>query len=127
MKTEREQLELAAQAAGYIIDEHTEDGAWVHIKGAELNGDGEPPIFLWRPRVDDGDALRLAVKLGMAINHDDAAAVRVGWFANQQCPITMDCTGPWFWKEWLRDSGDDPNAATRLAIVRAAAAIGEAL
>lgn len=102
---DRELLEAAAKAAGLTIT---------------------PMMFelgKWNPLEDDGDALRLAVKLGLAILHDDGSAVRVGWFANQQCPITMDCAGPWFWKEWLRDNGDDPNAATRRAIVRAAAAI----
>lgn len=127
MKTDRELLELVAKAVGYVVDEHITNGAWVYVNGSALNGDGEPMIFPWRPRVDDGDALRLAVKLGMAIIHDDATAVCAGWLANQQCPITMNSSGPWFWKEWLRDSGDDPNAATRRAIVRAAAAIGEAL
>lgn len=119
MRTDRELLELAAKAAG--------NGAqWdCPERGMIVLAPSGADVITWNPLTDDGDALRLAVKLGIAIIHDDAAAVRVGWFANQQCPITMDSSGPWFWKEWLRDSGDDPNAATRLAIVRAAAAIGE--
>ena len=113
---DRELLEAAAKAAGLKFN--------FDISGPYLEAsDKDGALFKeWNPLTDDGDALRLAVKLGLAILHDDASAVRVGWFANQQCPITMDGAGPWFWKEWLRDNGDDPYAATRRAIVRAAAA-----
>jgi hypothetical protein len=59
--TDRELLELAAKAAGYTLgpewDCH-ELGIWVNGKG---NGDG----FLFDPLTDDGDALRLAVILGL--------------------------------------------------------------
>ena len=120
---DRELLEAAAKAAG-IEGKFMEWGPPDHLPGCGfVSKIGNWP---WNPLTDDGDALRLAVKLGLAIIHDDASAVRVGWFANQQCPITMDGAGPWFWKEWLRDNGDDPNAATRRAIVRAAAAMGAA-
>ena len=116
--SDRELLEAAAKAAGLALE-------WPqHVGGADYLSPRETADWqLWNPLKNDGDALRLAVKLGLAILHDDGSAVRVGWFANQQCPITMDGAGPWFWKEWLRDNGDDPNAATRRAIVRAAAAI----
>jgi hypothetical protein len=61
--TDRELLEPAAKAAGYVIESFTEDGVWVYEAGSSKNVDGEYPIFLWRPRHDDGDALRLAHKL----------------------------------------------------------------
>lgn len=62
----------------------------------------------WSPLADDGDALRLAVTLRMNINIYVAGA-------EADCDtLASTC------KE-----GGDPFAATRRAIVRAAAAIGE--
>jgi hypothetical protein len=63
----------------------------------------------WNPRADDGDALRLAVR----------CAQRFGFYR--------------FMRAWLiamaTEQGDpsDPYAAVRLAIVRAAAEIGQAM
>ena len=54
--TDRELLELAAKAAGIKTSLHKEtDSLWI---------DG-PRV--WNPLTDDGDALRLAVKLGFLI------------------------------------------------------------
>ena len=96
--TDRELLELAAKAAGIEIN-------W--FKWERLTGQ-------WNPLVDDGDALRLAVKLGLQIVHysvtskgpDRVSAGRNG------SPIPY---------------GKDPYAATRRAITRAAAEIGKAM
>jgi hypothetical protein len=66
MSTDRELLELAAKAAGIAL--HWKAGA---CKGGSftapfvLQGDELVP---WRPLTDDGDALRLAVKLGLEIS-----------------------------------------------------------
>jgi hypothetical protein len=80
---DKELLELAAKAAGHSYQE------WVP---GHYNPKGD-----WNPLTDDGDALRLAVKLelieGLAIDFRQGE---------------MD--------------GPDPYAATRRAIVRAAAA-----
>lgn len=63
---------------------------------------------LWRPLTDDGDALRLAVKLRLDIDHhEDSVNVWQDYFGTGFIP-----------------NGDDPAAATRRAIVLAAAAIG---
>jgi hypothetical protein len=90
--TDRELLELAAKAYG--ID---------HWYGKEGTID-------WNPLEDDGDALRLAVKLGLEFQYycrwgDDVEVV--------------DCSGE------LEALGSDPYRATRRAIVRAAAKLGE--
>ena len=65
----------------------------------------------WRPRDDDGDALKLAVKLDIVFRCINGVV-----FA---------------WKDGICDTqepySDDPCAATRLAIVRAAAEIGKAM
>lgn len=68
----------------------------------------------WNPLTDDGDALRLAVKLGMTI-----APFPVGARVRFQNHILDTCE--------VEVSGDDPCAATRHAIVRAAAEIGKAM
>jgi len=103
MKTDKELLELAAKAHGFIDDQADESDA----HGLHRNGQGIYYVihkhgwYNWRPLTDDGDALRLAVKLGI----DVAKAVVLYW----------------------DKTSTDPYAATRRAIVRAAAAMGEAM
>jgi hypothetical protein len=95
---DRELLELAAKAADLCVLRiygHT-DGKLYDAKGKE-----------WNPLADDGDALRLAVKLGMM---DDPKRVHV--------------TIMWNLSE-LKD--DDPYAQVRRAIVRTAAEMGKAM
>jgi hypothetical protein len=98
--TDRELLELAAKAAGVV-------GFWVDA-GSNVGSDSEPVI--WNPLTDDGDALRLAVKLRLVLFLE---IPRIG--------IGPRMDGP----EVYLDEGEDEYAATRRAIVRAAAAIGE--
>jgi hypothetical protein len=98
--TDRELLELAAKAAGLtILSWPQEDYAVVQ------NGDQQCG---WSPLAFDSDALRLAVKLKMTMDVTDkasgAGAIGLKW-----------CSEP---------CKDDPYAATRRAIVRAAAEIG---
>ena len=121
MQTDRELLELAAKAAG-IAGWQSKYGYWnmKDIDGEDvvccagwpnfdpLTGEKLWPMFAdavdelnWNPLTDDGDALRLAVKLNI-----DAG--------NPGMRLSID------WRK-----GDDPYAATRRAIVRAAAEIGE--
>ena len=95
--TDRELLELAAKAAGYWNIEFD-------CYQGPLNFD---------PLTDDGDALRLAVKLKLAlyINH----AVRVDYHIPNAFP-TIPLYEP---------LEPDVYASTRQAIVRAAAEIGK--
>lgn len=112
MRNDRELLELAAKADGREID--------------PVDAAHDPEEWeCWNPLEDDGDALRLAVKLRLTIKHDDPDAGVAGISSNQSGAPTLDGNGPVFCKEWHRDS--DPCAATRRAIVRAAAAIGKAM
>lgn len=105
--TDKELLELAARAAGYKIK-------WLDMKGGyerflstpKLNGE------FWNPLTDDGDALRLAVALRLLIDTDYNDCIAAGC-----CQLD----------EVLEPAGVDRLAATRRAIVRAAAAIGEKL
>lgn len=100
--TDRELLELAARAAGYTYFHDGYDN-YMHYPCIEV--DGFP--VKWEPLADDGDALRLAVKLGMHV-----------------CPgVARDADG----NLALSDATDDVYAATRDAIVMAAAEIGRAM
>ena len=91
MTTDRELLELAAKAAGMN---------YAH----ELCGYYSDPEFnevvQWNPLTDDGDALRLAVKLWLL---DEVSVMNAQY------------------------ESDDPYAATRRAIVRAAAELGRSM
>ena len=98
MMTDREMLELAAKAAGI---EHL--GSEYYVSGPEL-WDIERKRW-WRPLTNDGDALRLAVQLGFSVEPGRC------WHSHY---------GPAFGEDVL--SG--VMAATRRAIVRAAAQIG---
>ena len=96
--TDRELLELAAKAVG----EHPISLA-------------TSPYKSWDPLGDDGDALRLAVMLKIDFQVRNAAT----WV---KCP---DADGWPFLHHEVH--GNDPYAATRRAIVRAAAEIGRAM
>ncbi len=94
--TDRELLEAAAKADGEY------HGEWSGRAGAfRIRYAGE--WREWNPLTDDGDALRLAVRLGLY----DLDELMV---ANAHDPAV--------------DVQADPYAATRRAIVRAAAEIG---
>jgi hypothetical protein len=122
--TDRELLELAAKAAGINTKRSLQyaDGAY----------DWPEKAGRWNPLSDDGDALRLAVKLRFSIKdfapHDDPDIVQappdgapIGmveiWRESDDDPIYV---------EWYKP-GFDRYAATRRAIVRAAAKLGESL
>jgi hypothetical protein len=102
--TDKELIELAAKAAGYPPD----DSAW----------DDE----IWNPLEDDGDALRLAVKLDIEFyqGDDDGPAVYAGyWSKTGRRDVTRLFA--------VEPISGDPYAATRRAIVRAAAAMGKGM
>lgn len=103
--TDRELLELAAKAAG--IDWFDEPAA---MAGKGLHMKSGP---FWNPLVNDGDALRLAVKWNLLyMPYPNDFAVRV---------TRLDL--PEFIEFYANTN--DPYAATRRAIVRAAAEIGK--
>jgi hypothetical protein len=118
---DRELLELAAKATG---DSVVWGGTW-NVGGELIDctdipylGSGQPDEndVYWNPLEDDGDALRLAVKLNIQIDSDSFNNDVVVLFTHQ--PLASDL-------EMLKEPhNDDPYAATRRAIVRAAAEIG---
>ena len=115
---DKELLELAAKAAGMEIG----FGKWVWWPDAEsyTRKTGDSSVEWWNPLNDDGDALRLAVKLGMTIEQfDDDGGVVVTHGVSVRAS-----------EDYADDryaASRDPYAATRRAIVRAAAEIGKSL
>lgn len=109
---DRELLELAAKAAGI---EYRPDSGY-RVTGTGVTG---IPIFeKWNPLTDDGDALRLAVDLGLNVyplarTETGQACSAVGTGSRGRLSEVID--------------PNDTSAATRRAIVRAAAAIGKAM
>lgn len=108
--SDRELLVFAAKAAGvngFLVD-----------AGLNIGSNAFPKV--WNPLTDDGDALRLAVKLRINIEHMADMGGR---------DFGINC--------WPRGRGDcgqsedsdlsDYCAATRRAIARAAAEIGKAM
>lgn len=106
---DRELLELAANAAGINI--HCMLGNTIMRYTCMGN-----MIAPWNPITNDGDAFRLAVKLNLDITFSSEpdgpeVIVDADWLE-----------GPILWQQPL---SKDPYAATRRAIVRAAAELGE--
>lgn len=109
--TDRELLELAAKAAGVkgTWQQWTDSRDFVSCGIAPDRSSGSE---WWNPLRDDGEALRLAVKLRIFPMPDEDECVAM--FAS----LSISVREP---------NANDPNAAARRAIVRAAAAIGEAM
>ena len=107
--SDRALLEAAAKAAGMTGMKWTGSGMAKMIDPSRPESTGSIGPT-WNPLTDDGDALRLAVKLQIDVKHygDHVVAWFDGGYIGTGC-IPYD---------------DDPCAATRLAITRAAASIG---
>jgi len=107
---DRELLEFAAKAAD--------------IRTFGVSADDKQSLCIdpvdyvpWNPLTDDGDALRLAVKLGLDLEwrSDDRVAAYRHANANGSCFTAFE------------SSREDRAASTRRAIVRAAAEIGKGM
>lgn len=116
--TDKELLELAAKAYGFgdkfwLMWTETEYPKNSGRYGAFWNcyGHGDT-AQLWNPLTDDGDALRLAVKL----------EINIAMYA-QRVKTYVDNLP----RAHQEEFGTDPCAATRRAIVRAAAEIGRSM
>lgn len=114
--TDKELLELAAKAADYGFTYKRKISNDAH---EWTSPDGM--LWQWNPLIDDGQALRLAVKLRLLIRtpHHD-----IGDYSTRPLVCSQDRG-----KDVSCNEGeeviDDPYAATRRAIVRAAAEIGK--
>lgn len=107
--TDRELIEKAAKAAGIEGKHKTEhlcvDGDWMDVTAIFLADE----MGWWNPLEDDGDALRLVVALGIHLQFAMDFAVAYAGSVHA--------------KQFTERNGSDPGAATRRAIVRAAAAM----
>ena len=113
--TDREMLELAAKAAGFNF-KWFKVKQWKNMKGkigpyryftGTVDVYGSHHTKPWNPLTDDGDALRLAVKLHMQVS-----------VTTESCRAeALPCL-------WVRVNDSDENLATRRAVVMAAAAVG---
>ncbi len=74
---DKELLEAAAKAAGWVIETHCADGkAWVYEGGTLSNDYGEYPIRLWNPLTDDGDAFRLLIVVKKWVSDNKSPVIR---------------------------------------------------
>jgi hypothetical protein len=111
MTTDKELLELAAKAAGF------NDAVWAAEQACVSTAKLPGFRCFWNPLTNDGDALRLAVQLDLVIK-----PASIGTMASLSTPIG-DCAG----HIEMIDNDEDKLAATRRAIVRAAAEIGRSM
>ena len=105
--TDRELLELAAKAAGIDVE-------WCRGSGAYYYDDTATGREEWSPLHDDGQALRLAVALRINIWLEKTLTI---------VEVCSDSDAPNIIKKEYCDA-ETQMAATRRAIVRAAAEIG---
>ena len=114
--TDRELVEMAAKAAGYDDAKFQDMEGWGEVRyGLSCGIWSEKHLEnYWNPLVNDGDALRLAVKLGFGIS----------------VPLSNERTDVVTFGRTLLNAieahNGNPYAATRRAIVRAAAALADA-
>jgi hypothetical protein len=113
--TDRELLELAAKAADIPGQWHEVDDGWF-VPG---NINSWASLIRWDPLARDVDAFRLMVKLNLFVFHSWTHAEGVP-LAN----VVVDNAEQTIPSGEIK--GDDPYAAARRAIVRAAAEIGKA-
>ena len=106
--TDRELLELAAKAAG-IEGVISVDHKFIWTKNATER---------WNPLQDDGDALRLAVKLNLVVHPQEKCC-----YVYLSPESLLGFSGV----SALEMNKGDPYAVTRRAIVSAAAEIGKAM
>ena len=123
--TDKEMLEYAAKAAGLRVGFEPDgkergryDLYWSRVHSQlvwhnKSTGSEYPEPLFWNPLTYSGQALELAVKLGIGISKPDRKFnVRRAFLSDLEIFSVMH---------------DDPLAATRCAIVRAAAEIGRKL
>ena len=102
--TDKELLELAAKAHGGLV--YVEGMDWIHENAAGERG------AWWNPIADDGDAFRLATELSLNVFHTNGTAYALP--SDDDGDIEQSAS----YVDYV-----DKYAATRRAIVRAAAEI----
>ncbi len=125
MITDRELLELAAKAAGvrHVVYSNGYSGA-LGLMQLDL---ADRQTIAWSPLADDGDALRLAVRLEVELTFSTARKT-VYAQTKHLLGISKDGEASYQAHEYFKEPyGQDKDAATRRSIVRAAAEIGKGM
>lgn len=105
---DRELLELAAKAVGLKVISYSEG------YGLGIDGDG----VWWNPLGNDGQALRLAIELGLTISPANGMDADITEVYRSSSLLGRSSEGR------AEKHDGDAISATRLAIVRAAAELG---
>jgi hypothetical protein len=109
MQSDRELLEAAAKAAGFVMTWEGDNPPYPRARQGRYNPS-------WNPLEDDADAFRLAVKLELRV----APPWHTGGYQRARADhIPTGKQGAW------TEDIPDPYAATRRAIVRAAAELSK--
>lgn len=126
-ETDRELLELAAKAAGLnnLIFNHGKTNSY-HAGSLEYMTEKHHHTP-WNPLNDDGDALRLAVELDMEIaqGDDEGPCAWINYFMPGS--VRWLSLSEQHTRKRHKATKMEKQAATRRAIVRAAAEIGKAM
>jgi hypothetical protein len=125
--TDRELLEAAAKAAGLVVLWDHYAGVWDHHadvseQGAMVTADG----YAWNPLEDEGDALRLAVKLEISITLNEPIEISTSTcmgYTEGEYAMGVEAWRvlPGHTVAAQEIYGDDKGSVIRRAIVRAAA------
>jgi hypothetical protein len=118
---DKELLGLAARAAGLAVTPHNNFKSCPELMFTYSGKN-------WNPLTDDGEALRLAVKLGLGLTFDRYSNSKrntpeAEWFTDIDFCNGMPPSASTIKEE---KHGNDALAATRRAIVKAAAELGKA-
>jgi hypothetical protein len=125
MNTDRELLELAAKAAGFVItwgEKYMVGPDEVDCTDLPYVASNSPDVApeYWNPLEDDGDAMRLLVKLA---SESTGFAL---WLSNSGVTVNAPLGPSLDVEEEAEDHDGDLSAAVRRSIVRAAADIERA-
>ena len=128
-QNDRELLELAAKAAGvpaYWSTDGTVQARPLFVVSVGGAMGTMPYEEEWNPLKNDSDALRLAVNLKLPLTFINRQTVKCTLTNKYGNELWVDCGNYWdssdsMYYPFSEKYGDDPYAATRRAIVRAAA------
>ena len=120
--TDREMYELAAKAAGPKFDGYAwSDEFRCMVKPTGLSGgeDFTAPVYTWDPRNSNNDSFDLQVILGCRVNTSDVMY--------ENGPLVSCAARDDYSQPQSVPHGDNPSAASRLAIFLVAVDVGKSM